>query len=49
MNGGNFTNRAQDAILSAQSIAQEKGQQQVDALHLLSALLSQEESAVLVV
>ncbi|MBU3896149.1 AAA family ATPase, partial [Patescibacteria group bacterium] len=45
----NFTNRAQDAILSAQSIAQEKGQQQVDALHLLSALLSQEESAVLVV
>ena len=47
MNGGaNFTNKAQDAILSAQSIAQEKGQQQIDALHLLFALLLQENSIV---
>jgi ATP-dependent Clp protease ATP-binding subunit ClpB len=47
MNGGNFTHKAQDAILQAQSIAQEKGQQQIDALHLLAALLSQEGSVVL--
>jgi len=47
MNGGNFTHKTQEAILAAQSIAQEKGQQQVDALHLLLALLSQEESIVL--
>src|SRR3989344_31153 len=50
MNGGaNFTNRAQDAILSAQSIAQERGQQQIDALHLLFALLLQENSIVLTI
>jgi len=47
MNGANFTNKAQEIILSAQNIAQEKGQQQIDALHLLYALLSQEESVVL--
>jgi len=44
---GNFTHKAQEAILSAQNIAQEKGQQQIDALHLLSSLLSQEEGLVL--
>ena len=44
---GNFTHKAQEVILSAQNIAQEKGQQQIDALHLLYALLSQEESVVL--
>ena len=49
MSGANFTNRAQDAILNAQGSAQDKGQQQVDALHLLLSLLSQEESIVLVV
>ncbi len=47
--GANFTNKAQDAILSAQMIAQERGQQQIDALHLLYALLSQEGSIVLTV
>jgi ATP-dependent Clp protease ATP-binding subunit ClpB len=47
MNGANFTHKAQDAILQAQSVAQEKGQQQIDALHLLVSLLSQEESVVL--
>ncbi len=49
MNPGNpnFTNKAQDAILTAQALAQDKGQQQVDALHLLSSLLSQEGSIVL--
>jgi len=49
VNGANFTNKAQDAILSAQGIAQEKGQQQIDALHLLLALLTQENSIVLTV
>jgi len=50
MNGGaNFTNKAQEAILSAQSIAQERGQQQIDALHLLFALLLQENSVVLTI
>ncbi len=34
--------------MSAQSFAQEKGQQQVDALHLLLSLLNQEESVVMV-
>jgi len=50
VNGGaNFTNKAQEAILSAQSIAQERGQQQIDALHLLFALLLQENSIVLTI
>lgn len=48
MNGGNFTHKAQEAILKSQSLAQQKGHQQVDALHLLLSLLSQEESVVLV-
>jgi len=48
MNGGaNFTNKSQEAIFEAQNLARENGQQQVDALHLLLALLSQEESVVL--
>jgi len=47
MNGGNFTYKAQQALMNAQSIAQQKGQQQIDALHLLLALLNQEESIVL--
>ncbi|MDO8265078.1 MAG: AAA family ATPase [Candidatus Parcubacteria bacterium] len=47
MNGGNFTHKAQDSILNAQDIAREKGQHQIDALHLLLALLSQDESVVI--
>ncbi len=47
MNGGQFTHKAQEAILRAQDTAREKKQQQVDALHLLCALLEQEESIVL--
>ena len=47
MNGSNFTHKAQEAMMMAQSFAQERGQQQVDALHLLLTLLSQEESVVL--
>jgi len=34
MNGGNFTHKAQEAIVKAQSFAQERNQQQIDALHL---------------
>jgi len=44
---GNFTHKAQEAILQAQNVAQERGQQQIDALHLLYALLLQDESVVL--
>ena len=33
--------------MNAQALAQERGQQQIDALHLLFALLTQEESVVL--
>ncbi len=47
MQGGNFTTKAQEAIMLSQKIAQARGQQQIDALHLLSTLLSQEESMVL--
>ena len=47
MNGGNFTHKAQEAIMRAQGLAQERGQQQIDALHLLLSLLTQEESVVL--
>jgi len=43
----NFTHKAQEAILYAQELAREKGQQQIDALHLLVSLLSQEKSLVL--
>jgi len=47
VNGGNnFTNKAQDALMQAQQLAQEKGQQQIDALHLLSVLLMQEGSII---
>jgi len=35
--------------MSAQNVAQEKGQQQIDALHLLSALLIQEGSIILTI
>jgi len=50
VNGGtNFTNKAQEAIMSAQQLAQEKGQQQMDALHLLFALLLQEGSVILTI
>ncbi|MCX6721706.1 MAG: AAA family ATPase, partial [Candidatus Staskawiczbacteria bacterium] len=46
MNGNNFTNKAQDALMQAQSAAQEKGQSQIDALHLLFVLLTQEGSII---
>ncbi len=44
---GNFTHKAQEAILAAQDQASQIGQQQIDALHLLLALVLQEGSVVL--
>lgn len=41
-----FTHKSQEAIISAQIIAQDYGQQQIEALHVLAALLSQNESLV---
>ncbi len=47
MNGNQFTHKAQEAVIEAQKLSKEKGQQQIDALHLLYALLNQEGSVVL--
>ncbi len=44
-----FTTKAQEALQDAQGIASERGQQQVDILHLLKALILQEESLVLAI
>ncbi len=44
-----FTTKAQEALQDAHSIANERGQQQVDVLHLLRALILQEESLVLAI
>jgi ATP-dependent Clp protease ATP-binding subunit ClpB len=44
--GGNFTNKSQEAILMAQEIARENNQPQIDTIHLLAALLIQEDSIV---
>jgi ATP-dependent Clp protease ATP-binding subunit ClpB len=41
-----FTHKSQEAIINAQIIAQENGQQQIEALHLLAALLEQSESLI---
>ncbi len=41
-----FTLKAQEAVSEARSIAQEKGHQQVDADHLLSALIDQKDGVV---
>lgn len=40
MNGGQFTHKAQEALLISQDLASQYGHQQIDALHLLLALLS---------
>ena len=41
-----FTHKSQEAIINAQVIAQENGQQQIEALHLVAALLEQNEGLV---
>ncbi|OGH64527.1 MAG: ATP-dependent chaperone ClpB [Candidatus Magasanikbacteria bacterium RIFCSPHIGHO2_01_FULL_41_23] len=43
----NFTHKSQEAIQSAQEIATENGQQQVEPPHLFLALLQQDEGVVL--
>ncbi len=44
---GNFTTKAKESIRKAHELAIERGQNHVGPLHLLAALLLQEESAVL--
>ncbi len=41
-----FTHKSQEAIVNAQMIAQDNGQQYIEALHLLAALLEQEEGLI---
>src|SRR6056297_2949113 len=41
-----FTNKSQEAIINAQMIAQESGQENIEALHLLAALLQQQEGVI---
>ncbi|MBI2507311.1 MAG: hypothetical protein HYW09_01715, partial [Candidatus Niyogibacteria bacterium] len=43
---GQFTIKAQEAVRRAHELAIERGQNQVDALHLLAALILQEEGIV---
>lgn len=49
MQGNNFTNKAQDALMQAQQLAQTKGQSQIDAVHLLYSLLVQEGSIIITI
>ena len=42
MNIGNFTQKSMEAMQSAQGLAREYGNQQLEQVHLLTALLSQE-------
>lgn len=41
-----FTNKSQEVIINAQIIAQDNGQQQIEALHVLAALIIQNESLI---
>ncbi len=41
-----FTNKSQEAIINAQMLAQENGQENIEALHLLAALIQQQEGVV---
>jgi ATP-dependent Clp protease ATP-binding subunit ClpB len=45
--GANFTHKAQQAIVTSQKIAYKRVNQQIDPLHLLLALLIQDESIVI--
>ena len=44
---GNFTIKAQEAVRRAHELAIERGQNQVDAAHLLAALILQEDGIVI--
>jgi ATP-dependent Clp protease ATP-binding subunit ClpB len=46
MNLNKYTQKAQEAALAAQAMAEEMRHSQVDAIHLLAALLNQEEGIV---
>ncbi|MDD5291346.1 MAG: AAA family ATPase [Patescibacteria group bacterium] len=41
-----FTSKSQEAIINAQIIAQDNGQQHIEALHVLASLLDQSESLI---
>jgi len=41
-----FTHKSQEAIINAQIIAQDHGQQHIEALHVLASLLQQSESLI---
>ncbi|MBA3046871.1 AAA family ATPase [Patescibacteria group bacterium] len=41
-----FTNKSQEAIINAQIIAQDHGQQHIEALHVMASLLAQSESLI---
>ncbi len=41
-----FTNKSQEAIINAQIVAQDYGQQYIEALHVLVALLQQKDSLI---
>ncbi|MFA5714629.1 MAG: AAA family ATPase [Candidatus Paceibacterota bacterium] len=47
MDGINFTNKAQKIVMHAQNLARDMGQQHIDALHLLSSILSDQDNIVL--
>ena len=46
MEGINFTNKAQKIVMQAQNLARDMGQQHIDALHLLFAILSDNDNIV---
>ena len=46
MDGINFTNKAQKIVMQAQNMARDMGQQHIDALHLLFAILSDNDNIV---
>ncbi|HQH20447.1 MAG TPA: AAA family ATPase [Candidatus Pacearchaeota archaeon] len=47
MEGINFTNKAQKMVMSAQNLARDFGQQQIDALHLLLAIITDTDNIAL--
>ena len=46
MNLNKFTQKAQDAVLQAQHLAEEMNHSQIEAVHLLASLLAQEDGVV---
>ena len=42
----NYTQKAQEAVLSAQDLAEEMNHSQIEAIHLLAALLAQDDGVV---